>query len=63
MESSSPTPELEEGEKKRFPVLAALFVVGGLVAVGVAGFSFYRQTKEGYNEGNGESESSEKESD
>lgn len=46
---ASPSPELEEGVKKKFPFMAGLFLVGGIGLIGVAGFTFFKNKKKEYN--------------
>jgi hypothetical protein len=54
LESPSPTPIPELEEKGKIPITAVLFVLGGLVFIGVAGYPFLKSMKKRYNIKNGE---------
>ncbi|MEJ2348072.1 MAG: hypothetical protein P8Y17_02625, partial [Patescibacteria group bacterium] len=42
-------PEEEEETKKKFPLIAGLFLFGGVVLIGFASFSFLKNNKKEYN--------------
>lgn len=48
-EAASTSAKVSEG--KNFPVLAAIFVLGGVGVLGFGGFTFLKQSKVGYTEG------------
>ncbi len=49
LEPPSPTPIPESEEKRKIPITAVLFVLGGLGFMGVAGYPFLKSMKKRYN--------------
>ncbi len=49
LEAPSPTPIPESEEKRKIPITAVLFVLGGLGFMGVAGYPFLKSMKKRYN--------------
>jgi len=56
LEPPSPTPIPESEEKRKIPITAILFVLGGLGFMGVAGYPFLKSMKKRYNIENEEKE-------
>jgi len=49
LEPPSPTPIPESEEKRKIPITAVLFVLGGLGFIGIAGYPFLKSMKKRYN--------------
>ncbi len=60
LEPPSPTPIPESEEKRKVPITAILFVLGGLGFMGVAGYPFLKSMKKRYNIENEEKETAER---